>query len=85
MSSAINDGGIKSTNEQSSMSLGSAGSLLDRDYDAIERDIFGVPAIDCLAPSSENHLALPQGSPFLFKAIDLRRLLSRYNGLYALK
>ena len=45
-------------------------NLLDRDYDVIERDLFGVPAIDCLAPALG-----PETK-------DIRQKRSHYSGIY---
>lgn len=58
--------------------------ILDRDYDSIERDLFGSRAIDCLPLTSESAAAPPQGSPFLRFAQPMSAILRRYQGVYSI-
>ena len=59
-------------------------NILDKDYDAIEGDLFGSRAIDCLSLSSESPAAPPQGSPFLRFALPISTILRRYKGIYSI-
>jgi len=60
-------------------------SIIDEDYDVIEREMFGREAIHCLKIMPESYIAPPQGSPFLNLAESLSGALQRYVGFYSIK
>ena len=57
--------------------------IIDRDYEDIERDIFGFTAIECLLLNPETQAAFSQGNPFLRKAKKLGDMLREYKGIYS--
>lgn len=59
-------------------------TILDQDYEAIESDLFGSRAIDCLPLTSESAAAPPQGSPFLGLARPISTILHRFKGVYSI-
>lgn len=80
------DDGVASTQPSSSHLVSNHVfvSILDKDYDSIESELFGSVAIDCLDLLPENPAAPPQGSPFLRLAQPLSSLLRRYKGVYSI-
>lgn len=86
MGIAQHDGVAVGAEPKASSSLGGDvfASILDKDYDSIENDLFGSRAIDCLPLTSESAAAPPQGSPFLRFAQPISAILRRYKGVYSI-
>ena len=59
--------------------------ILDRDFDDLETELFGSPAVECLELSPESLAVVPQGSPFLKYAKRLSDILKPYKGVYGIK
>jgi hypothetical protein len=58
--------------------------VLDRDYEDLERDIFGSSAVDCLSVNPETPSAIPQGNLFIKNAVQISSVLKKYKGIYSL-
>ena len=58
--------------------------ILDRDYEDIERDLFGSSAIDCLDVARQSAAAPPQGNVFLKGSQHISAVLRRFKGIYSI-